>query len=313
MVINTTGPFYKFAEPILRIAIENKCNYLDICDDWEPTEKMLSLNETAKKNGITAILGIGASPGITNVLGALAIRELDSTEKIYTGWDISSAKPAKESSQAGVNAAMLHGIEQMIGRIKIFRNYNYELIRPLSKINFMYPEIGSKSAYVFGNPEAITFPYHYPDLKESINLMHGATNFSIKLIKIIRTFVELNILTKNWAAKILESLETNPNKKIKLKSFSNLPGVYAYAEGIKNGKRCRVGVSLEGEDDLNNLSMGEATGFPLACGVKMLLNDEIKETGVFAPESQNINPELFFQYLEKEIGETARILSLIHI
>ena len=197
---------------------------------------------------------------------------------------------------------MLHGIEQMIGRIKIFRNYNYELIRPLSKINFMYPEIGSKSAYVFGHPEAITFPYHYPDLKESINLMHGATNFSIKLIKIIRTFVELNILTKNWAAKILESLETNPNKKIKLKSFSNLPGVYAYAEGIKNGKRCRVGVSLEGEDDLNNLSMGEATGFPLACGVKMLLNDEIKETGVFSPESQNINPELFFQYLEKEIG-----------
>ena len=60
--------------------------------------------------------------------------------------------------------------------------------------------------------------------------------FSIKLIKIIRAFVELNILTKNWAAKILESLETNPDKKIKLKSFSNLPGVYAYAEGIKNGK-----------------------------------------------------------------------------
>ena len=28
VVINTTGPFYKFAEPILRIAIENKCNYL---------------------------------------------------------------------------------------------------------------------------------------------------------------------------------------------------------------------------------------------------------------------------------------------
>ena len=43
----------------------------------------------------------------------------------------------------------------------------------------------------------------------------------------------------------------------------------------------------------------------------MLLNDEIKETGVFAPESQNINPELFFQYLEKEIGETARIKPII--
>ena len=159
----------------------------------------------------------------------------------------------------------------------------------------------------------LDLPFYFKNKNEVKNLINNNLQafVSIKLIKIIRTFVELNILTKNWAAKILESLETNPNKKIKLKSFSNLPGVYAYAEGMKNGKRCRVGVSLEGEDDLNNLSMGEATGFPLACGVKMLFNDEIKETGVFAPESQNINPELFFQYLEKEIGETARIKPII--
>ncbi len=39
IVVNTTGPFFKFAEPILRASIETNCHYFDICDDWEPTEK----------------------------------------------------------------------------------------------------------------------------------------------------------------------------------------------------------------------------------------------------------------------------------
>ena len=31
--------------PILEAAIETKTHYLDICDDWEPTEKMFLLND----------------------------------------------------------------------------------------------------------------------------------------------------------------------------------------------------------------------------------------------------------------------------
>ncbi len=48
VVINTTGPFFKLAVPILEAAIETKTHYLDICDDWEPTEKMFLLNDKAK-------------------------------------------------------------------------------------------------------------------------------------------------------------------------------------------------------------------------------------------------------------------------
>ena len=33
IVINTSGPFYRFGVPILRAAINEGCNYLDICDD----------------------------------------------------------------------------------------------------------------------------------------------------------------------------------------------------------------------------------------------------------------------------------------
>ena len=42
--------------------------------------------------------------------------------------------------------------------------------------------------------------------------------------------------------------------------------------------------------------MGEATGIPLACGLKLLVDGKILKKGVFAPEGV-INPYDFFKEL----------------
>ena len=86
IVINTSGPFYRFGVPILQAAIDEGCNYLDICDDWEPTIEMLKLDQAAKTAGVTAIIGLGASPGISNI-GLIAMQELDEVSS-FTGWDL---------------------------------------------------------------------------------------------------------------------------------------------------------------------------------------------------------------------------------
>ena len=43
--------------------------------------------------------------------------------------------------------------------------------------------------------------------------------------------------------------------------------------------------------------MGEATGIPLACGLKLLVDGKISKKGVFAPEGL-INPNDFFKELD---------------
>ena len=53
-------------------AIEAGAHYLDICDDWEPTLDMLELGERARARGVTAVIGMGASPGLTNLLAMKA-------------------------------------------------------------------------------------------------------------------------------------------------------------------------------------------------------------------------------------------------
>ena len=301
VVINTTGPFFKLAVPILEAAIETKTHYLDICDDWEPTEKMFLLNDEAKAAGITAIIGLGASPGITNMLGLIAMKELDQVSKVYTGWDMSSAQPEEESSQTGVNAAMVHGIEQIIGKVKVFSSGAYKMARPLEEVTVDYPLLGTYKANIFGHPEAISFPHHYPEIKESLNLMHSNDDSLVSVLKLIRFFIEIKILSKNMAAKILTWLEGTQSPDTEKAGVEMLPSVYGYAEGIKDGQKMSVATTFHTEENIDDLSMGEGTSYPLACGVKMLADGVINQTGVHAPESGIISPDLFFDYLSKEL------------
>lgn len=44
-VLNDVGPYFKFGPTVLQAAIEAKCNYVDLNDDWEATVEMLDLDE----------------------------------------------------------------------------------------------------------------------------------------------------------------------------------------------------------------------------------------------------------------------------
>lgn len=96
VVLNTAGPFFRFGVPILTAAIEEAKHYCDICDDWQPTAQMLQLSERAKANKVTAIIGLGASPGIANLLCVKAAIALDDVETIVSAWKLSGAVNADD-------------------------------------------------------------------------------------------------------------------------------------------------------------------------------------------------------------------------
>ncbi|UCF47806.1 MAG: saccharopine dehydrogenase NADP-binding domain-containing protein, partial [Myxococcales bacterium] len=81
-ILNTVGPFFRLGPPVLRAAIAAGVHYLDINDDWESTEAMLALDDDARSAGVTAVIGMGASPGISNMLACLAMRELDDVDEV---------------------------------------------------------------------------------------------------------------------------------------------------------------------------------------------------------------------------------------
>tara|TARA_B100000214_G_scaffold95457_1_gene66149 strand:- start:2452 stop:3636 length:1185 start_codon:yes stop_codon:yes gene_type:complete len=302
VVINTVGPFFKYGAPILEAALESDCDYLDINDDWEPTLEMLEFHEKAKNNSKTAILGMGASPGLTNMLGAAAIGELDKVETLYTGWTMDGAAPEEESSQSGINAAMVHAVQQMTGTVRIHNDGKSMMVKPLKEIEVDFPGFGKFKPRIFGHPEAITFPHHFKTIRNSINLAHGS---GFGMLKWIMRLVDWKIISVERAAGIVQNLSSSIRKdlekqgidsrlNLKNTNLSEPPPLYALAIGLKDGEKASCGTMFNSSE---LISMGEATGIPLACGLKLLVDGKILKKGVFAPEGA-INPNEFFKELD---------------
>jgi saccharopine dehydrogenase-like NADP-dependent oxidoreductase len=101
--------------------------YVDICDDPEPTLAMFELDQRAQEAGVGALIGMGASPGLSNLLAARAARHLDSVTDCYTVWPLDVRSPGQHGAtmdeardaNGRPSAAAIHLMEQISGAIGV--------------------------------------------------------------------------------------------------------------------------------------------------------------------------------------------------
>lgn len=70
---------YRLNLKAMRACLAAGCRYLDLGGLYWMTEKQLELDGEFREAGLLAVLGIGGSPGKTNVMAARAVRELGAT------------------------------------------------------------------------------------------------------------------------------------------------------------------------------------------------------------------------------------------
>ncbi|MBI5506620.1 MAG: saccharopine dehydrogenase NADP-binding domain-containing protein [Deltaproteobacteria bacterium] len=294
VVMNTVGPFYRFGVPILRAAIEARCTYLDICDDWEPTLEMLSLDAEARKAGVTAVIGLGASPGLSNLLAVKALRALDRIESIFTVWSLDGAvsEPAPSGvptrRRGGPSAAMVHGVHQMTGHIRSVEDGREQPRRPLRRFAIDYPGLGRRHVWSIGHPESVTLPRVFPQLRCSTNAMFSAPS-TIRLLRALMLLVDLRLASEERVAAWIERIErsrpvTTPLSWVGKGAPSpiQLPPLFALAVGRRNGQPACAAVALTAAPPGG---MGAITGIPLALGVSLVADGALDRAGVFAPEA----------------------------
>ncbi|WP_069162237.1 saccharopine dehydrogenase family protein [Nocardia altamirensis] len=290
VVVNTVGPYFRFGVPILSAAIEAGRDYVDICDDWEPTLDMLAMNDRARAAGVTALVGMGASPGIANLLAVTAARELDTVETIITGWNIQAAQHDPSPSNAP-SAAIVHGIRQISGAIRVTRS-GVLVDRPaLERIEFEYPGIGAACGRSFGHPEAVTLNSVYPDLQNNTNIVVG-DRFTLAGLSAVRFCVDHRILSPTQAARVVASAERMlPANPANLLKPGGLPPLFAVATGTHGNAPATAATALA---QIPGLTMAENTGIPLAAATLLLAS--IRRPGVHTPETL-IDPDTFFATL----------------
>ncbi len=302
VVLNCTGPFYKFVPTILKTVIESGINYVDICDDVDVTREILKMDGSAKKAGITALIGMGSSPGVTNLLAKFGAEQL--LDEVFT-IDLYHAHGGEPSEGAGV---IWHRIHSMLIDIPVFLDGKFKTVKSFTREAMMleedvdFHEIGTYRVFPYPHPEIITIPKYIKGVKRVTN---KGTVLPDEYYSLTRNLVRLGIVGEDPIEVKGQSVAPidftiayiiNQREKIlKETNFGEQRGcVKIVVAGTKKGKPHQYIFSMASTGQ----AMGEGTGIPAAIGAVLMNKGKIKEKGVLPPEGC-INPLDFLSVVQK--------------
>ncbi|GAA3856198.1 saccharopine dehydrogenase NADP-binding domain-containing protein [Saccharothrix violaceirubra] len=280
VVLNTVGPFLRFGTTVLRAAIDTGTHYLDLCDDWQPTQDLLLLDDDARAAGVIAVVGMGASPGAVNLLARLAAARVGALTDLYVAW------PADGKAEAG--AALVHWMHQISGDIPAVRDGRLVLEPPLRAV-----DLPGGTAYTVGHPEPVTFHRAFRPRGDAATLM-VASPTTIAYLDLVRRDIDAGRHTPESAARELVRPRIGRAVRAALRRPAgpgSLPPFFALARGARE-----VVVRLDHPWLLDD--MGEATGLSLGLALAQVVNGTITGPGVHAPEDV-VDPERFFADLAR--------------
>lgn len=310
LVMNFVGPYFRFGTNALEAAIEAGVNYIDICDDYDVTMEALKWDERAKEKGVLAITGIGASPGITNILARLGADALDQATEVNTYWVVGDAEP----SGFGALIHMFHIIE---GEIPTFQEGKEQLVKAFQQdtaeeIDFGGP-VGKVRLYHVGHPEPVTLPKYIPTLQKATNLGALLPAFQNPMFK---TLVDLGMTSeepiqfRNEPVAPIEFLltlfhEKQEKGRQKAQQASTKPqsvsGARVEVIGVQNGQPVSYTFTKSGFD-----SMANGTSLPAGVTAALLLEGQLQGAGVLPPEGLDpqkiLNALLATGYFDGERG-----------
>lgn len=298
LVLNCSGPFFRVGLPSLVAAIETRTTYIDICDDPDPTIQMFELHNEAKEAGVEAIIGMGASPGVSNLLALRASTYLDEVHDCFTGWSLDDSsngedKAALEQPDGNPTGALIHFMEQIHGSVAVVKDG--ELVRrpPLEAISLDYPSLGSGTGYVVGHPEPVTLHKSLKVKGQSCNLVLVSDGGTAAYLRGLQKGLDDGKLDLVDAAKLLLKpsamrIASAAITGTVMQGSGSLPPLFALLRGVKDGRQVSVGCHVT----TLPRGMAGATSIPAAlAAIQVLTRGPIP--GVHAPESVIDGNELF--------------------
>jgi len=305
LVLNCVGPFYKFVKPILQAVIDARVNYVDICDDVDVTAEILEWDEQAKSAGIICLIGMGSSPGVTNLLARYAYDHLlDETEAI----DIYHAHGGEPFEGEGVVGHRLHCMSIDIpmfldGEFKQVKFFEPEGIALREEVDFF--KLGRHRVYPYPHPETITLPRYLKGLKRVTN---KGTVLPDEYYELTMELCRLGLASKEPL--LVRECKISPydfaiayiirerERILKETNFGSQKGcVMVVVSGKKDGKPKKYVFSMASESQ----ALGEGTGIPAALGAVLVWQGKYKAKGVFPPEA-GIDPVDFLDLVKKLLG-----------
>lgn len=305
LVENCVGPFYWHGAKVLKAAIKAKKDYVDICDDPDAMLEMFELDAEAKEAGITAMVGMGSGPGLSDMICKYWGEKLEQVEKINTYWCVHLGV-----SGGGVGAG-LHGWHMFIGMVPQFLDGKLTRVPAGSGAEMVEFADGNAECYYLGHPETVMLPRYFKEVKEVTNkgtmLPTWATKDLLKLVEMgfgsdqAQKIKRDTFIVPIEVGLTMHSLYTE--RKLKEEEGKPWSGHKWVVTGKKDGKTVTYSVTRKKGSIYEGGRMELLTAIPATAGALMLARGEIKKIkGVVAPE-ECLDASSFIAKVTEECGE----------
>ncbi|UCC49287.1 MAG: saccharopine dehydrogenase NADP-binding domain-containing protein, partial [Gemmatimonadota bacterium] len=238
VVCNMTGPNYANAVHVVEAAIAAGVPMADVSDDWEATLQILDLHSEASKAGITVIVGLGASPGVTNILARQGANTLDRTDEVHTAW-------VMRGSDLGGPACCAHLLYSLPERAFVFQEGKIQEVRAFvdGRETLDFLELGTVEVAHVGHPEPFTLSRYisgcrYADDKAAF-LPAMVGEMIVELGKIARSGFEASVAGKTIHSVDLASAYLYQTSK-RMSDVPQTGALRTEVRGELEGKRTRI-------------------------------------------------------------------------
>lgn len=290
---------YYFNLPVMRAALAARVPYADLGGLYHGTLEQFGLDDDFRRAGVPALLGMGSTPGITNVMAGALARGFEAVEAIHVRV---GCIDRKATGPLPVPYALDTVLDEFSLEPMVFRQGQALAVAPGSgeeAIAFPQP-VGEVRALYTLHSEVAMFPRSFPGLREASFKVAFEPEFTRK----VRFLVELGFASREKLAGGVSPREMLLAVAGKQPAPEGEPDDCDVLRVDLSGRRGGIAASARAEMTVLphrgwSVAAGSLdTGVPLSIAGQMLADRTVSQPGVLCPETA-VPPSRFFRELQR--------------
>jgi saccharopine dehydrogenase (NAD+, L-lysine-forming) len=282
VVVNCTS--YRLGVAALGAAIAERAHYLDLGGLYN-TPKQLGLDDRARRAGITAVIGCGATPGLSNVLARRGADRLDAVHEIH----ISFASHRDVAPSPGLLDTLLDEFRPGVPRF-VWREGELHPVAPFEgarKVRFPAP-LGMQEVYYVPHSETYTLPR---SLAGELREVAVRGTWRPSDMRTLETLARLG-LTSDRPVRV-DGVRVSPLSMVRSILLADPPTepdrpwaffVHVEVVGTLAGAPATIRLRASHPDAWGRAATGRMTAVPAVVGARLIADGHVAEPGVLPPE-----------------------------
>lgn len=297
VAVNTVT--YYLNVPVMQAALRARVPYVDLGGLYHGTLAQFELHRDFEAAGVTALLGMGSTPGITNVMAGALAAHLDRVDEIHV------RVACHDTSVAGplpVPYALDTVLDEFALPPHVFEDGEARAVPPMSGaevLDLPAPVLRAEAIYTL-HSEVAMFPRSFPGLRAASFKVAFPEDFTRKM----RFLVELGFASRDEVVggvsprqMLLAMMARSPASE---GEPADCDVLRVTAHGSAAGEKV-IGIAESVILPHRGWGFGAGaldTGVPLSIAAQMLARREIATPGVVCPETA-VPVDAFFRELER--------------